>query len=385
MTTVRVSPRGAARWTRGHPWIYRSDTLDEPTEPGLVRVTDRRGRFLGQALYSPQSEIRLRLLELSSEAPVDAAWWRGRLSACARAREGIDATAWRVVHGEGDGLPSLVVDRYDRWLVVQLLSAGLETMRDAIVAALEEEFRPEGILFRHDASVRRHEGLPEAIEEGPGTVPDRVEVREGPVRYLAAPRTGQKTGAFLDQRTNRLLAGTLTRAGGRALDCFAYHGSFALHLAGRAAEVIALDVSEEALARGRENAALNGIANIDWQVANAFDRLADWSRSGARFDTIVVDPPAFAKSRRAVESALRGYHEINRRAIGLLAPGGVLITASCSFHVGRAAFEEMIQGAAADAGRPLRVLGRLGQSDDHPERITIPETAYLKGLALRAD
>lgn len=384
MTTVRVSRKGAARWAGGHPWIYRSDTLDAVPDPGVVRVVDPRGRFLGQALHSPASEIRLRLLE-PTERPVDPAWWREQIGRCAARRAGIDATACRIVHGEGDGLPSLVVDRYDRWLVVQLLSAGLETMRETVLDALQEVLTPEGILLRHDASVRRHEKLPEGIELARGEVPEQVEVREGGVRYLAAPWTGQKTGAFLDQRVNRVLTGELARDGGRALDCFAYHGSFALHLARRSAQVIALDASEEALARGRANAALNGMTNIDWQLGNAFDVLAELDRAGERFDTVVVDPPAFAKSRQAVEAALRGYHEINRRAIRLLAPGGVLVTASCSFHIGRPAFEEMLLGAAQDAGRPLTVLARLAQSEDHPEILTIPETAYLKGLALRAE
>lgn len=384
MKTVRVSRKGAGRWAGGHPWIYRSDTLDQVSEPGMVRVVDARGRFLGQALHSPASEIRLRRLE-PTERPIDAGWWQDQIARCAARREGTDATACRVVHGEGDGLPSLIVDRYDRWLVVQLLSAGLETMRGAVLDALEQVLQPEGILLRHDASVRKHEKLTEGIELARGAVPEQIEVREGAIRYLAAPWTGQKTGAFLDQRVNRVLAGDLTREGGRALDCFGYHGSFAMHLARRSAQVVALDVSEDALARGRENAALNRFDNIDWQLGNAFDLLADMDRAGERFDTIIVDPPAFAKSRQAVEPALRGYHEINRRAIRILAPGGVLITASCSFHIGRPAFEMMVQGAAEDAGRPLTVLSRLGQSEDHPEIITIPETSYLKGLALRAE
>jgi 23S rRNA (cytosine1962-C5)-methyltransferase len=381
---VSVTARGAERWTRGHPWIYRSEVQKEtPAAPGLVRVHDPRGRFIGQALYSPASEIRLRLLE-RTERPVDADWWREKLAACHDRRAGIDATAYRVVHGEGDGLPSLVVDRYDRWLVGQLLSAGLETMREPIVAALVELFAPEGILLRHDTAARRRERLSAEPELVHGSVPRAIEAREGSVRYLAAPWEGQKTGAFLDQRPHRLLAGRLARPGGRALDCFAYHGSFALHLAARSATVLALDVSREALERGAANAALNGTANIEWREGDAFETLRAFARAHERFDNIVLDPPAFAKSRAAVPGALRGYHEINLRAMRCLAPGGSLLTASCSFHVGLPAFLAMLADAAADSGRTIVLRQLLGQAEDHPEVLTIPETGYLKGAVLEA-
>jgi 23S rRNA (cytosine1962-C5)-methyltransferase len=383
VTAVRVTARGAERWVRGHPWIYRSDVLDQPPDAGLVAVRDPHGRFVGQALYAPSSEIRLRLLERADRV-VDAAWWREHLAAAASLRSGIDANAFRLVHGEGDGLPSLVVDRYDRWLVVQLLSAGLDTMRDAIVAALTEVFRPDGILLRNDPSVRRREGLSVETQLAHGTVPDVIEVREGGVRYLADPWRGQKTGAFLDQRENRLLAGRLVRSGGRALDCFAYHGSFALHLAGRAGTVLALDASRDALARGAANADLNGLGNIEWREADAFESLRAFARAHERFDTIVLDPPAFAKSRAAVPAAVRGYHEINLRAMRCLAPGGTLLTASCSFHVRLPAFLSMLEDAAADSGRRIVLRRVLGQPHDHPEVLTIPETGYLKGAVLEA-
>lgn len=383
MTPVRVTARGAERWVRGHPWIYRSDVQDHPAAAGVVPVHDPRGRFIGQALHSPASEIRLRLLE-RTDRPVDAAWWRERLAAAAGRRAGIDATAYRLVHGEGDGLPSLVVDRYDRWLVVQLLSAGLETMRQTIVDALDELLRPEGILLRNDAAVRRREGLDETVTLARGEVPRAVEVREGGVRYLAAPWDGQKTGAFLDQRPNRLLAGALARPGGRALDCFAYHGSFAIHLAGRAGSVLALDASRDALERGAANAALNGLTNIEWREGDAFETLRAFARARERFDTIVLDPPAFAKHRGAVAAALRGYREINLRAMRSLAPGGMLLTASCSFHVRLPDFLTMLTDAAADSGRRIYLRQILGQGEDHPEVLTIPETSYLKGAVLQA-
>lgn len=383
-TAIRVSRRGAARWAAGHPWIYRSDTRDTPAEAGLARVLDERGKLIGQALYSPASEIALRLLE-PGDRTVDASWWRERIAAADARRAGIDASAYRVVHAEGDGLPSLVVDRYDRWVVAQLLSAGLETMRSWILDAIEDVISPEGILLRNDVAVRRHERLPEAVELARGSVPEWVEVREGPVRYHAALWTGQKTGAFLDQRPNRIRAAALTRPGGRALDCFAYHGSFALHLATRAGSVVALDVSDDALARGRANARLNGLENIEWRTGDAFEVLRAMDRARERFDLVVVDPPAFAKSRDAVPAALRGYHEINRRAMRLVAPGGHLLTASCSYHVRRPDFEAMLTRAAGESGRRVVLAEWLAQGSDHPEVLTIPETGYLKGAILRME
>ena len=368
---------------RGHPWIYRSDVEDGPTEPGIVAVADPRGRFMGLGLWSPRSEIRIRLLDRADVA-IDREWWRRRIEEAAARREGVDATAWRVVHGEGDGLPSLVIDRYDRWIVASLLSAGLETMRADVIGAIEDALAPEGILLRNDAPVRRREGLAEEVVLAAGSVPERVEVREAGVRYFAAPWTGQKTGAFLDQRPNRIRAGELTPAGGRALDCFAYHGSFALHLARRAGAVVALDASAEALARGAEHAALNGLSNIEWREADAFEALRQMERDGERFEMIVLDPPAFAKSRSAVPAAIRGYREINLRALRLLAPGGALLTASCSFHVRRTEFMDMLQVAAADSGRTVELIELLGQGADHPELMTVPETGYLKGAVLRA-
>jgi 23S rRNA (cytosine1962-C5)-methyltransferase len=380
---ARVTPRGAERWVRGHPWIYRSDVVEGPAEPGLVQVHDVRGKFIGQALHSPRSEIRLRLLE-RTDRPVDRAWWRERIGRALARRAGIDANAYRVVHGEGDALPSLVVDRYDRWVVAQLLSAGLETMRGDVLGALGDVLAPEGVLLRHDAAVRRREGLADSVELGAGSVPERIEVREGSVRYWAAPWTGQKTGAFVDQRPNRILAGSLMPSGGRGLDCFAYHGSFAMHLAARAASVVALDASAEALARGGENAALNGFANIEWREADAFEALRAFDRARERFDTIALDPPAFAKSRASVPQALRGYREVNLRAMRILAPGGSLVTASCSFHVRRAEFLQMLADAAADSGRAIELRRVLGQGEDHPELLTVPETGYLKGALLVA-
>ncbi len=381
---VVVTAKGAARWRQGHPWIYRSDVVTTERLPaGLVRVTDRGKRFLGQALFSPASEIRLRLLA-PDQGPVDRDWWRRALAAALGRRAGLasQTTAYRVVHAEGDGLPALVADRYGDVVVAQILSAGLEALRPLVLEAMHDVLQPRGVLLRNDASVRRHEGLPLEIEEVSGPVPETLEVQECGVRYLVSPRSGQKTGAFLDQRENRILVGRMAR--GEALDVFTYQGLFALHLAGACTQVLAVDSSAPALERARENARLNGRDNIEWREANAFDLLRALEREGRAFDTIVLDPPAFAKQKSALARALAGYKEINLRALRLLAPGGVLYTASCSFHVGRAAFLEMLAQAAKDSGRHVALERVTGQSSDHPELLTVPETGYLKGAVLRA-
>jgi len=382
--TAVVTSKGAERWKQGHPWIYRTDVAEQPgMDPGIVRVTDRRGRFIGQALYSPKSEIRLRLLSRGEER-VDAAWWGERISASARRRAGIDASAWRAVHAEGDGLPSLVVDKYGPWVVAQMLSAGVESARDDVIAGIRTALNPDGILLRNDAGVRRHEGLPLEVVLAYGEVPQMLEVVEAGVKYLAAPWTGQKTGAFLDQRENRWLVARHTPVGSRALDLFTYHGSFALHMARLAREVVAVDQSAEALARGAENARLNEISNISWREGNVFDLLREMEQRRERFDAIVLDPPAFAKTKATLTRAVAGYKEINLRAMRLLAPGGVLFTCSCSYHVGRDVFQAMVADAARDSGRRLQQITVCGAAGDHPELVNVPETGYLKGVLLRA-
>jgi 23S rRNA (cytosine1962-C5)-methyltransferase len=351
---------------------------------GVVRVDDQQHRTLGVALWSPASEISLRLLDRRPDAVIDAHWWRARIAESIERRRGVAevATGYRLVHGEADGCPSLVCDKYDRWLVVQLLSAGLDACRDDILAALLDLEQPDGILARNDVGVRKREGLTDTIELLAGDVPEEIEISEHGVRMLAAPWTGQKTGAFLDQRENRALVGRVAR--GRALDCFSYHGSFALHLARRAEQVIALDVSTEALARGADNATRNGIGNIEFVEGDTFAYLRAQHAARLRFDTIVLDPPAFAKSRGALSAAVRGYKEINLRAMRLLTQGGVLFTASCSFHLTKPLFLEMLHTAAADSGRRMAIRELTGQAADHPEVLTIPETGYLKGALLEA-
>ena len=380
-----VSRKGAARWQRGHPWIYRSDVTERPgTGAGIVTVVETGGRPLGCALWSPASEISLRLLDRDPAATIDGAWWHARIATAIARRESLRAatTACRLVHGEGDALPSLVVDRYDRWVVVQLMSAGLEACRDDIIDAIAAIEQPAGILARHDVSLRVKEALPVGVELLRGDVPREIEVVEHGVRYLAAPWDGQKTGAFLDQRENRLTIGALAR--GRALDCFSYHGSFALHLAAHADHVVALDSSAPALERAKANAARNGFTNVECVVADAFEWLREHERGTARFDTIALDPPAFAKTKSSIAAAIRGYNEVNLRAMRLLAPGGLLFTASCSFHLSKAMFLDMLQQAAADSGRRLALRAMTGQPSDHPEVLGIPETGYIKGALLEA-
>jgi 23S rRNA (cytosine1962-C5)-methyltransferase len=383
MTVARVSAKGARRWQAGHPWIYRSDVVERPVvDAGAVLVHDNRGKALGWALWSPLSEISLRMLDGNPDAIIDQAWWDERIASAIARRVPLEdhANAMRLVHGEADGLPSLICDRYDQWLVVQFMSAGLEQFRNEILNSLRSLAEPAGILARNDVPLRAKEGLPRETVVLDGDVPREIEVNEYGIKFLAAPFTGQKTGAFLDQRENRHFAGTLAR--GRALDCFSYHGSFALHLALKATHVTALDSSGPALMRAAENAALNSLENISFVEANAFDYLREKQREGITYDTIVLDPPAFAKTRGALSGALRGYKDINLRAINLLAPGGLLYTASCSFHLTKPLFLEMLQDAAADSGRRVAIRTLTGQPLDHPDVLTIPETGYIKGALL---
>jgi 23S rRNA (cytosine1962-C5)-methyltransferase len=383
--TARITTKGLRRWESGHPWIYRSDVAERPdSEAGVVLVRDSRNRPLGWALWSPKSEISLRFIESNTDIEIDGSWWTERIERAMSRRVGLETVtnAYRVVHGEADGCPSLVVDRYDRWAVVQLMSAGLEAFRHQIIDAIVHVTRVDGILARNDAALRGKEGLIRETVNVFGEVPHEIEVDEYGIRYIAAPYTGQKTRAFLDQRENRHLAGQVAK--GVALDCFSYHGSFALHLAQNADEVIALDSSAQALERAKQNAALNGIETIDFVETNAFDFLREKEDAKARFDTIVLDPPAFAKTRSSIPAALRGYKDINMRAMRLLTRGGMLFTASCSFHLSKSLFLDMLESAAADSGRRIALREIRAQPLDHPEILTIPETGYIKGALLEA-
>jgi 23S rRNA (cytosine1962-C5)-methyltransferase len=383
MPSVVVTPRGVERAKSGHVWIYRSDVSEATAAPGdVVDVVGPRGRPLGSAFYSDRSQIALRLLTVGGAA-VDPGFLRARLDQAIRFRESlaIDATAYRLVHGEGDLLPSLVVDRYGDHLVVQTLSQATDRLLPEVVAALTERLRPAGILVRNDAKVRTLEGLEQTVSVVAGSVPDRVPVREGRVRYEVDLRGGQKTGLFLDQRENREAA--LRYAHGRLLDAFSYDGGFALALSPACSEVTALEISADASARIHANALRNGIQGIDVRTVNVFDELHELDRQDARFDTIVLDPPAFAKNKAAVPKALTGYKEINRRALRLLTPGGILVTCTCSHHVDDVLFEDVVRAAASDAGVAVSIVEKRIQGRDHPVLLGVPETLYLKSLILR--
>lgn len=367
----------------GHPWIYRSDVVTADAEPGeTVRVVGSRGRVLGHALYSSRSEIALRLLTRGAHAP-DLETWRARIQQALVYRQSlqIDATAYRLVHGEADLTPSLVVDRYDDYLVLQTLSQGTDRLLPDLTRLLVDLVQPAGVLARNDPRVRLLEGLDQRVEVVHGTVPESIPVREGRVTYHVDPYKGQKTGLFLDQRENRLAAARYAR--GRLLDAFSYNGGFALALAPACDEVLAVDISEEAVTRIRGNAARNGQLRIQARAMNVFDELRELERRGERFDTIVLDPPAFAKSKAALPKALSGYKEINLRALKILQPGGFLITCTCSYNVSEAAFAEVLASAAIDARADVAVVEKRMQARDHPVLLTVPETYYLKCFILR--
>jgi 23S rRNA (cytosine1962-C5)-methyltransferase len=380
--TVVISARGEQRLRSGHPWIYRTDVADVRAAAGdLVVVRGPRDRVLGRALFSDRSQIAVRMLAYGDVA-ADEQLLAARLDAAIRFREAlhIEATAYRLVHGEADLLPSLIVDRYGDYLVVQALSQGMDRLLPAVTSALDERLHPRGILARNDPRARLLEGLAQQVEVLSGDVPELVSVEEAGIAYEVDLRRGQKTGLFLDQRENRDAAAVY--AHGRLLDCFSYNGGFALRLARHAAETIAIDISEDAIGRVRANAERNGVT-VDARVGNVFDELRGLERTRERFDTIVLDPPAFAKTKAAVAKATAGYKEINLRALKILNPGGTLVTCSCSYNVSEAAFAEIVYSAAIDAQAHVTVVEKRMQGRDHPVLLGVPETYYLKCFILR--
>ncbi|MGH9862980.1 MAG: class I SAM-dependent rRNA methyltransferase [Candidatus Acidiferrales bacterium] len=380
---VRLTARGAQRLLAGHYWVYRSDIGSAPNvEPGdAVRVVDERGRFLGKAWFSASSQIALRLVTLD-DLPLDDAYLRARLEAAARYRARVveNSTAYRLVYGESDGLPSVIVDRYGDILVLQTLSQASERRKATLVRLLQELFAPRAIVERNDPKVRRLEGLEPAVGVLAGQLEGEVLVEENGLRLAYDVLKGQKTGGFLDQRENRQAAAGY--ATGDVLDGFCYTGAFALAAARRAASVEGIDLSPAAVASARRNAELNGISNATFREANAFDVLKAYAEAGRRFDMVILDPPAFAKNRASLPAARRGYKEINLRALKLLRPGGILVTCSCSHHVPESLFLEILSEAALDARRTLVVLERRTQARDHPILLTLPETHYLKCLLM---
>ncbi len=381
--TVRVGRRGAERLASGHLWIYASDVADRGgAQPGdAVKVVDAKGRALGTAHYSSASQICLRLLSSRVET-IDRGFFLRRLAEAQALRSRVvsGTEAYRLVHAEGDLLPALIVDRYGDYAAVQTLDQGMDRAKADIVAALEELLAPRGIVERNDAPVRKREELPLGTSVLAGTAPERVQVRMNGLTFLVDLLGGQKTGLFLDQRENYLAAARY--AHGQALDGFTSSGGFALHMAGRCEAVEAVDSSAPALALAEQNRQANGIDNVALREANVFDLLSGYVAAGRRFATVVLDPPAFARSREALEAAARGYKEINYRALRLLEAGGVLVTCSCSQHLSEAEFLQIVASAALDSGRRLRVLERRTQAQDHPILLTVPETHYLKCLIL---
>ena len=383
MATVTISARGEQRVRSGHPWVYRTDVVDVQADAGdIVRVLGPRNRTIGSALFSDQSQIPIRMLT-RGDVEAGPALLRSRLQQAIAFRQSLalDATAYRLVHGEADLLPSLIVDRYDAWLVVQALSQGMDRLLPDICRMLVELTGATGILARNDPKVRALEGLEQKVEVLHGDVPESVIVREGPVEYEADLRRGQKTGLFLDQRENRDAAARYAR--GRLLDCFSYNGGFALRLARQCPQAEAVDVSADAVGRIRANAERNGVPHIEAREANVFDDLRRLERAGERYDTIVLDPPAFAKNKASVPNALAGYKEINLRAMRLLTPGGYLVTCSCSYNVNEEMFEDVIHQASVDSHVPLTVVEKRMQGRDHPVLVGVPETYYLKCFILR--
>ena len=382
--SVTISPRGVERIFAGHPWIYRSDvSASANIAPGsIVTVQDRRKRFLGQALYSNKSQIALRFLTREKRT-FDREFLAERIRAAADYRQQVveDSEAFRLVASEGDLLPSLVIDRYGEYFVVQTLSQGMEKLKPIVTDVLQEHFSPRGIVERNDVAVRALEALEPTKGILTGETPEEVIISMNGLRFAFNLLEGQKTGGFLDQRENQRAAQNY--AFGRALDCFTYAGGFALNISRRCESVVAIDSSQDALGLAQRNAELNGISNIEWKEANCFDFLKTADQAGERFDTVVLDPPAFARQRSNLASALRGYKELNLRGLKILNPGGYLITCSCSYHVGEADFLEAIASAAVDAHRTVTVVERRTQGRDHPILLTVPETHYLKCLILR--
>jgi 23S rRNA (cytosine1962-C5)-methyltransferase len=367
----------------GHTWIYQGEigVIGLEVKSGdLVEVLDNRGRFLGVGYYGQASQIAVRLLSREREE-INTVFFRRRLKQAIAYRQRVKpgATCYRLVYGEGDLLPGLVVDRYEDYLVVQFLTVGMEVNRDLIIALLVELVKPAGIIERSDLPVRRLEGLPERSGCIYGTCPADVVIRDNGLQFNVNLVEGQKTGYFLDQSANRLATAAYA-SGRRVLDCFCHLGSFAVHAAAAGARsVLGVDISETAIEQATQNAVLNRVAAVcQFKTANAFDFLREQTALKSTYDLVVLDPPAFTKSKQTVDSAIRGYKEINLRGLKLLQSGGILVTCSCSHHINTELFWEVVLAAAMDAKKQIRLLERRTQGLDHPILAGVPETEYLK-------
>jgi len=391
MARVRIGRGREKRIESGHPWVYRTEIEDIYGEyrPGdIVEVEDWRGKFLGRGYINPASMIAIRLLTREPREEINKDFWRRRLQAAWEYRqkilEGALTDSFRVVFGEADFLPGLIVDKFASYLVVQTLALGIDRHKDILVEILDELIRPEGIYERNDVSVRELEGLELRSGFLKGSFDPLVTITENDLKFWVDLAQGQKTGYFLDQRENRAALRPLVK-GARVLDCFCHTGGFGIHAAYYGArEVLGLDISEEAVELARRNADLNGVGNVcSFRVANVFDALRAMDKEKERYDVVILDPPAFVKNKKALEGAIRGYKEINLRAMKILNPGGFLITCSCSYHMPPDLFLEIIQSAAKDAHRRLRLVAWRGQPPDHPVLLGYEESYYLKCLFLQ--
>lgn len=376
---VILTPKGVRWFETGHPWVFASDIAHGDLEnSGVASVLDSHGHFLAKALFSKKSKIALRILTYKKEE-ISKNWWQARIQRAIAYRKNIAvvSNATRLINSEADFLPSLIVDQYNRYLSVQFLSAGLEVFRDTILEILKEELQPLGIVEKNDVSVRELEGLPRVTQVIDGEVPKEIVIQEGELKFVVRLREGQKTGAFLDQRNNRLLAGQFAK--GDALDVFSYEGWFACHMARKSKRVLCVEGSQESASRIHENAKLNGVSDrVEMVVANAFDWFSQASKK-ENFDCINLDPPAFVKNIRTQEAGWRGYKEIHVRSFPMLKKReGILITSSCSHAMKREDFLEMLQEAALDTRSSLQILKQSGGDFDHPTLLTLPESDYLK-------
>jgi 23S rRNA (cytosine1962-C5)-methyltransferase len=384
MGSLVLSPKGLAWFRKGHPWVYRTDLerIKDAASGSVVAMESKNGKFLAQGFYSEHSKISFRVVSRSRE-PIDAQFWERRVLDAFRYRQAVvqQSNAYRLIYGESDGIPSLVLDRYADHFVLQALTLATENLLPVFVEIILKVFQPASIILRNDVMVRDLEGLPQEKKILFGQCPKEVQVFEGEIHYLADLWTGQKTGAYLDQRENRLLGARFLRE--TILDAFCYQGLFGLHAARRSSRVIGIDSSQEAVDRANENAALNGLSNTEFSRENVFDFLKTAVEEKRQFDGIILDPPPFAKSRENVAGASRGYKELNLRAMRLLTPGGILITSSCSYNMSESTFLDILRDCAKDSGSTWRIIERRGQSADHPVLLSFPESFYLKCLFLQ--
>jgi 23S rRNA (cytosine1962-C5)-methyltransferase len=378
-----ISPKGIERLQAGHLWIYRSDVLEcEASAGSIVTVYNKKRHCVGRAFFSDRSQISLRFLS-REDIPIDREFFEKRLLQASELRQRVvkNSEVYRLVHAEADGLPSIIVDRYGDFLSIQTLTQGSDSIKSLLVDLLADLFHPTGIVERNDGKVRELEGLDLISSVLYGEVPTEVLSMENGFNFSYQLTGGQKTGAFLDQRENRARASEF--AFGRALDCFCYEGGFAVQIARNCQEVEALDISQAAVRKAEANTELNQVHNVHFEVDNAFDRLRLLDNLKRRYDTIILDPPAFAKNRNHLEAALRGYKEINLRAFRLLNPGGYLITSTCSQLINEDTFLNVLSEASTDARRTVQIIEKRTQSRDHPILLTMPETYYLKCMIVR--